>query len=238
MRCIRNVHVAAKVFHQAATFAHDKQVDPPQIEYTRPLHRLRIIRKTPPHCELQNMENLLASCLKMKITPEPVRDYAHLQPKVLFSENQDDIVNLAETEKTMGDVLCRDKPFPISPAVVGLVGAFSLPTPPSFSRVIQLGTSTKLVQGSDKCVLESDLSQLPPDFEADSPVSRWEVWRRRVLKESGVFGCSIGTQTSPRGRLQNTGVDNWTQTSPSEQEPLTLMHLRMELLQFAKAFGF
>jgi len=91
----------------------------------------------------------------------------------------------------------------------------------------------------------TDLSQDPPEFVADSPASQWK---------------SVGSQTSPRGRLcagvdgstqtlpgdQNPltlrqlrmELDGSTQTSPDDQEPLTLWHLRMELLQFAKAFGF
>jgi hypothetical protein len=117
---------------------------------------------------------------------------------------------------------------------------------------------------ANDCVMPSDgnaqflLSPLPDNFVADSPTSRWEIWRR----QTGLRLCSTAVQTSPKTLLPKrsmapfrvTKVDAAVQTSSenisltlkvdaavqtsSENIPLTLKHLQDELKAFAIAFGF
>jgi hypothetical protein len=88
----------------------------------------------------------------------------------------------------------------------------------------------------------SPLSPLPEGFVADSPVSRWDVWRR----ETGLRLCSTAVQTSPKPLLPKRSmmptrfaekVDAAVQTA-ADDAPLTLKHLKDELKAFAIAFGF
>lgn len=86
------------------------------------------------------------------------------------------------------------------------------------------------------------LSPLPEDFIADSPMSRWEIWRR----QTGLRLCSTAVQTSPKPLLPKRSmtpfrfaakVDAAVQTA-ADDAPLTLKHLKDELKAFAIAFGF
>jgi len=88
----------------------------------------------------------------------------------------------------------------------------------------------------------SPLSPLPEGFVADSPVSRWDVWRR----ETGLRLCSTAVQTSPKPLLPKRSmmptrfaekVDAAVQTA-ADDAPLTLKHLKDELKAFAIDFGF
>ena len=88
----------------------------------------------------------------------------------------------------------------------------------------------------------SPLSPLPEGFVADSPVSRWDVWRR----ETGLRLCSTAVQTSPKPLLPKRSmmptrfaekVDAAVQTA-ADDAPLTLKHRKDELKAFAIAFGF
>ena len=88
----------------------------------------------------------------------------------------------------------------------------------------------------------SPLSPLPEGFVADSPVSRWEVWRR----ETGLRLCSTAVQTTPKPLLPKRSmmpirfaekVDAAVQTA-ADDAPLSLKHLKEELKAFAIAFGF
>jgi hypothetical protein len=99
----------------------------------------------------------------------------------------------------------------------------------------------------------SPLSPFPEGFVADSPVSRWDVWRR----ETGLRLCSTAVQTTPKPLLPKRSmmpirfaekVDAAVQTAAdkvdaavqtaADDAPLTLKHLRDELKAFAIAFGF
>jgi len=85
---------------------------------------------------------------------------------------------------------------------------------------------------------KSLFSQAGPADSPDSPVSRFEAWKRTVLQRPGIYGCSVSTQTNfdhiPEGRLHSA-----VQTSPRHAaEPLTLQDLRSELRAFLVGIGF
>ena len=105
--------------------------------------------------------------------------------------------------------------------------------------------------------LGSPLSPLPENFVADSPVSRWDVWRR----QPGIRLCNTAVQTSPKQLVPKRSMtpicyrvkftshactqteterhDAAVQTlTPDDDTPLTLKNLKDELKAFAIAFGF
>lgn len=105
--------------------------------------------------------------------------------------------------------------------------------------------------------LGSPLSPLPENFVADSPVSRWDVWRR----QPGIRLCNTAVQTSPKQLVPKRSMtpicyrvkftshactqteterhDAAVQTlTPDDDIPLTLKNLKDELKAFAIAFGF
>ena len=105
--------------------------------------------------------------------------------------------------------------------------------------------------------LGSPLSPLPENFVADSPVSRWDVWRR----QPGIRLCNTAVQTSPKQLVPKRSMTPFcyrvkvtshvcTQTeterhdaavqtlTPEDDTPLTLKNLKDELKAFAIAFGF
>ncbi len=91
----------------------------------------------------------------------------------------------------------------------------------------------------------SPISPLPENFVADSPMSRWELWRR----QTGLRLCNTAVQTSPKPLLPKRSLtpfrfvekaDAAVQTTADDGDdaPLTLKHLKDELKAFAIAFGF
>ena len=115
------------------------------------------------------------------------------------------------------------------------------PSSPSMLKVKSPSRSEKKTDDAPALAPISPLSPLPEGFVADSPVSRWDVWRR----ETGLRLCSTAVQTSPKPLLPKrsmapfrvTKVDAAVQTT-ADDAPLTLKHLKDELKAFAIAFGF
>jgi len=116
------------------------------------------------------------------------------------------------------------------------------PSSPPMLKVKSPSRSEKKTDDAPALAPISPLSPLPEGFVADSPVSRWDVWRR----ETGLRLCSTAVQTSPKPLLPKRSmmptrfaekVDAAVQTA-ADDAPLTLKHLKDELKAFAIAFGF